>query len=321
MLRIREDGVLYASNAIADAFAGFHLGDHLQQDGANLQRKIAIIKINTLPTDGTTIVVGGKTYTFKDVVSGANQIKIGNLVTNGGFASTAGWINYYGWTIAAGVATHTPGTHSVPVHILNPDDDTFTNSITVDNVQPLAQEWSPKPVVGYSYVTGFTVSGRTAGSVRIKIGGVLGTARSTNATFAETLVAVSDGELQFVPTADFDGAVDAVTVTNVNTDLKALTVQVLAAQINIDKAVTLCSAYASLGATNYLALLANAVDSTPTLTPDGSLVVIDTAWSLVISEAKLESTTYFKRDITTDKDVKPTVLIERNAGTDKNFLY
>lgn len=302
MLRIREDAVLTASQSIADAFAGFHLGDHNEQDGANLQRKIAIIKVTTNPVDGTTLVVGSKTYTFKATATASTHIKIGNLVTNGDFAGgDASWINYGHWaTNSSGWARHTAGS---------------------GYTQTLEQEWFPTPVSGYSYVTGFTVANRTSGYVRIGIGDALGTARSGNSGYTETIVASGVGPLKFVPSADFDGDISAVTVTNTNTDLKGLTAKAIADKVNADRASTGCTAYNSLGQTYFVALLANAVGATPTLTVDSTYITSDTAWTLTVAEAKLESTDYFKRNIVTEGEVKPTVLVERNSGTPYNFLY
>ena len=43
--------------------------------------------------------------------------------------------------------------------------------------------------------------------------------------------------------------------------------------------------------------------------------------ALVLTQAQLENTDYWKKNITSEVDVKPTVLVERNSGTDRNFLY
>ena len=70
-----------------------------------------------------------------------------------------------------------------------------------------------------------------------------------------------------------------------------------------------------------MAIVANLVGSTPALTGDGAKITIVIPLALVITEAQLENVDYWKKDITTEADVKPTILVERNAGTDKNFLY
>lgn len=67
---------------------------------------------------------------------------------------------------------------------------------------------------GATYNTSFTVSERIAGSVNLDLGGTNGTARSTNATFAEAIVAggAGDVDLSIEPTSAFQGAVDDVTI-------------------------------------------------------------------------------------------------------------
>ena len=307
MLRLRPEGTFTAGKSIASSFAGLHLGDNNESDGLNTNRKIAVVKMVTIPADAETLVVGTKTFTFKNTVVAVDQIKIGNLVTNGDFAALGeAWINYGNWVITAGLATHTAGT------------PTLTNSFT----QALVQEWFPKPVVGLTYTTGFTITNMTAGSVRIKIGGTLGTVRNTNAGHTEALVAVNDGDLQFIPTADFDGEISAVTVTEPSSDLKGETVLAIANAINNATADAQCTAYQNLGLTTLLALVANVVGATPTLTVDGAKITIDKAWANTIAQAVLEDTDYWKKNITTEGDVKPIILVERTGdATWQSFLY
>ena len=67
----------------------------------------------------------------------------------------------------------------------------------------------------FYYIT-FTVSGLTAGGVVVSLGGSEGTARTSNATFTETLrVGSRDSLIVFTGTADFDGSLDNVTVEKV----------------------------------------------------------------------------------------------------------
>lgn len=104
----------------------------------------------------------------------------------------------------------------------NPDDDwtwganwshdqTNLNALHgAGDTAALSQDVSA--LAGYSYKVVFTVSGRTAGSVTVSLGGATGAARSTNATFTEYLTASSTAALAFTPTVDFDGAIDSVSV-------------------------------------------------------------------------------------------------------------
>jgi len=379
MLCLREGVLFTAPMSIASAFTGFHLGANVENDGANFSRKVGLIKVVTNPTDGDTLIVGGKTYTFKNTALLATHIKIGNLVTNGDFAGAgASWINYGGWTIDATGALHTAGPTSGVIAsfadyratvggavlvtdtahglvtgnivtiagttnyngtytIVKVGADTFyiipqngwmgtetgTWSTTA-STHVLDQEWFPKVVVGYTYATSFTISAVTAGTVKIKIGGVLGEARSTVATFTESIVALTDGPLEFVPSADFDGKISAVTVTNTLSDLKTMTAKAICGRINLDKVTALVTAYQgynSCGLTTEIALVAETVGVTPTVTPDGARITKPIAMALVLTQAQLENTDYWKKNITSEVDVKPTVLVERNSGTDRNFLY
>lgn len=109
-------------------------------------------------------------------------------VTNGAFASDTGWTKGTGWTIAAGVATAT-GAISTAL--------SQTSAITL--------------IAGFTYTITYTVT-RTAGTVTPSIGGTAGTARSTNATFVETIVAGTTQLLAFTG-ASFSGTIDNVSVT------------------------------------------------------------------------------------------------------------
>lgn len=109
-------------------------------------------------------------------------------VTNGTFSSDTGWTKGAGWTIAAGVATAT-GAISTAL--------SQTSAITL--------------LQGYTYTITYTVT-QSAGSVTPSIGGTAGTARSTSATFTETIVAGTTQILAFTG-AGFTGTIDNVSVT------------------------------------------------------------------------------------------------------------
>ena len=110
-------------------------------------------------------------------------------VTNGAFASDTGWTKGTGWTIAAGVATATGAISTVLSQ---------TSAITL--------------IAGYIYTVTYTVTGFTAGTVTVSVGGTAGTARGSAATFTETIVAGSTQLLAFTG-AGFTGSIDNVTVT------------------------------------------------------------------------------------------------------------
>ncbi len=122
---------------------------------------------------------------------GANRVINGTFaeyVTNGAFASDTGWTKGTGWTIATGTAIAT-GAISTAL--------SQTSAITL--------------IAGYTYTITYTVT-RSAGTVTPSIGGTAGTARSSSATFTETIVAGSDQILAFTG-AGFTGTVDNVSVT------------------------------------------------------------------------------------------------------------
>jgi hypothetical protein len=70
---------------------------------------------------------------------------------------------------------------------------------------------------GRSYSVTATVSGRSAGSIRISLGGTLGVVRNANGTVTETIVAGSDGlvGVSFTTTANTGIALDNLIVVQV----------------------------------------------------------------------------------------------------------
>lgn len=127
---------------------------------------------------------------FNDA-NGTDRVTNGTFaeyVTNGTFSSDTGWTKGAGWTIAAGVATAT-GAISTAL--------SQTSAITL--------------LQGYTYTISYTVT-RSAGSVTPSIGGTAGTARSTSATFTETIIAGTTQILAFTG-AGFTGTIDNVSVT------------------------------------------------------------------------------------------------------------
>jgi hypothetical protein len=94
------------------------------------------------------------------------------LVTNGGFDADSDWTKNK-WTIAAGVATYDPA----------------VGSGTANLDQAIAI------TAGLSYQTTFEITARSAGGVRIRIGGESGTTRTTTGIYTEIIKAGSSNSL------------------------------------------------------------------------------------------------------------------------------
>lgn len=107
-------------------------------------------------------------------------------VTNGGFGSDTGWTKGTGWTISAGTA----------------------NATTASSA--LSQNSAVTLLPGMIYTITYTIT-RSAGTVTPSIGGTAGTARSSSATFSETIICGSTQVLAFTGVG-FTGTVDNVSV-------------------------------------------------------------------------------------------------------------
>jgi hypothetical protein len=116
------------------------------------------------------------------------------LISIGSYASDTVWTKGTGWSIASGVATHAAGT-------------------AAELSQPVSL------IVGATYEVTYTVSGRTVGGVTARFTGgttVSGTARTSNGTFTETLVAVSgNNAFALYSTAAGNMSVDNVSLRRV----------------------------------------------------------------------------------------------------------
>ena len=110
-----------------------------------------------------------------------------NLLPNGTFTGSAtGWTLGSGWSYSSNAVVHSSGTATL----------TPSPAMTV--------------VAGHEYEVTFTISGATTGNVTASIGGVSGTARSTNGIFTEKLTATATTNLTFTPTTDFNGTLDSI---------------------------------------------------------------------------------------------------------------
>lgn len=110
-------------------------------------------------------------------------------VSNGDFGVTGVWTygTNWAWDNAAFEADHTPG-----------------------NTAALEQDVLAVATEKYRVV--FTVKNRTAGSVTPQVGGTAGTAVSSNTTSTQDITAINATNLKFVPTSDFNGSIDDVSV-------------------------------------------------------------------------------------------------------------
>lgn len=122
---------------------------------------------------------------FNGAVGGAD------VIITGDFASDSDWDKGTGWTIAAGIASKAAG----------------VASDLGQTVDPLTANTWNKLI--------YTTSGRTAGTITPKFGTAAGVARSTNATFTET---VRSNAAAFDLSADstFDGDIDDVIVNPIS---------------------------------------------------------------------------------------------------------
>lgn len=111
------------------------------------------------------------------------------LITNGDFSSDTGWTQEAGWSIAAGVASASAGS-ATSLH----RTDAAINATT-------------------KYVHTFTLSNYSAGTVQAMVGDSgLGTARSANNTYTETITAAGADEVGMYKDAAFLGDIDDVSV-------------------------------------------------------------------------------------------------------------
>lgn len=122
------------------------------------------------------------------------------LITNGSFGSgLSGWTDSGStWSAVSGKARHTAGSAS-----------TISQNVSVS--------------FGSTYQLEFVISGRTAGSVSFNVGAVpvvdTGTTTSFTSSNQKSVIAGSSGSVAFsvVPTSDFDGDIDDITLKNVVT--------------------------------------------------------------------------------------------------------
>lgn len=110
-------------------------------------------------------------------------------VSNGDFASATNWTVGTGWAVAGNKATHT----------------------AASGTAALSQDVSAK--IGQICTVTFTISGRTAGSVTMGLGGRSGVATGADGVYTQTLAALlSTAGIAFTPVTGFDGSVSVVSI-------------------------------------------------------------------------------------------------------------
>jgi len=191
---VEEDGTTATQidSAFTTQFAASPVTDHanlsgLQGGTAGEYYHITSAQHGNMPpldsatnTDGDFNITGSNTAPTQ----GAEQ------VTNGDFTTDlTGWTNGGNWAQSAGTALHTAGSVA-----------TLSQDVTV--------------VATNAYLIAFDVIGRTAGTVRMSVGGALDTffIDQDITTYTKVLYATTTGALTFEPTTDFDGALDNVSV-------------------------------------------------------------------------------------------------------------
>lgn len=119
-----------------------------------------------------------------------------DYVTNGDFSSGTGWTTGGNWTILGGKANHSPGSTA-----------TLSQTLTLPAIVP--------PATSRLYYIGFTVSGRTTGTITCKIG-TTGSSFTwgANDTFIQYYQCFESGsvDITFTPSSTFDGSIDDVIV-------------------------------------------------------------------------------------------------------------
>ncbi|MBB4465438.1 TipJ family phage tail tip protein [Rhizobium leguminosarum] len=191
-----EDGAIPAdldvtsitvSPLIGGAMISFETTDDSATASIQLHRATTANFLDASPAGAPIPVEPSRSYSQPD-----GDTTRTNMLTNGDFAGSSPWAYGTGWAYNAGTAKHTPAA----------SEGNLVQNLTL--------------TAGKTYRIAYVVSGRTAGTVKPKLRGgteVVGTIRSSNGSFSDSLVAVS-GNTNFALTAstDFDGTIDNVVV-------------------------------------------------------------------------------------------------------------
>ena len=157
-LGLLADGATTYVEQTGSGFPSF-LSDEWQHTLHTASGTTRIILLNGADTPR---VYDGSAFSELSVTGPADTIRGDEEVVNGDFDTDTDWTEGAGWAIGAGVAAATASSASL---------QSTTAGLT--------------PYRKYEVI--FTVSGIAGGSVRANVGGTLGTVRSTDATFTETI--------------------------------------------------------------------------------------------------------------------------------------
>lgn len=159
---------------------------------ADMVSPVALIPIATVTADGNGTGVDLTGYDGPAmVVLNCSAGTSDTLTTNGAMAADSDWTKGTGWTISAGKAD---------------SDGTQTAVSNLSQNQAVTE--------GTAYTVTYTVSSRSAGTVKAILAGTSGTVRSANGTYTEVIVAGAgtDPKLVIQADADFVGKIDDVSV-------------------------------------------------------------------------------------------------------------
>ncbi len=137
---------------------------------------------------------GGYAGYFSGDISIGNASSTNTLITNGDFTTSVGWSFNAGWS------------YDTP----NQEADH-----SVDGTGGLSRSLSVTS--GEVYIVQFVVRDWTAGSVTPRISGAYGTTVNANGTYVQAITVTSSGSVvfAFVPTSDFRGSLDNVSIRRV----------------------------------------------------------------------------------------------------------
>jgi len=218
----RGRGILYRNSNDSNKWfsgvpyngGGYSIGYHTSQPEYKANSKLFVasdgnVGIGTTTPQSKLQVDGG--IQMADDTDAASADKVGtmryrtgteyvdvtgtDLVTNGNFASATGWTAQSGWAISGGKANGTTTTNAIYQGIA---------AITASTKYRLI----------------YTISGLTAGSVRVSLRAAATTTQTTNGTFTEIVTSGTSADTNFYidAIASFTGSIDNVSLVEVTAE-------------------------------------------------------------------------------------------------------